>query len=356
MPETPLALFRCDAGPKIGGGHVMRCLVLADALAEHGWRCGFAVGGESIAAVPALGRAGHAVLALDDGGAGEPAVMARRWPEGCDLLVVDHYGWDAELEGACRPWARMVLAIDDLADRAHDCDCLLDQNLGRRAEDYDGLLPARARLLVGPGYALLRPQFAAARAEALARRRRSDAGPVRILISMGATDPAGATGVALDGVTVSGLDGPVDVVLGLAAPALDNVRRMTAAIGPRARLHTDVRDMAALIAAADLAIGAAGSSSWERCCLGLPTLLVVLADNQTAAAAALSSAGAAASLGSIAEIGPQQIAHRLLQLAPDGAARRRMSERAFALCDGKGTQRVLAEIVAAGGLSSRGAA
>lgn len=126
----------------------MRCLTLAAALQGAGWRCAFACNPEAAQTVKALGEAGLPVAPAEG--------LAAAWPDGCDLLVVDHYGLDAGWEAAQRPWARRVLAIDDLADRPHDCDLLLDGNLGRQAVDYAGRVPAGCTLLVGARYALLR--------------------------------------------------------------------------------------------------------------------------------------------------------------------------------------------------------
>ncbi|MBY0431842.1 MAG: hypothetical protein K2Q10_11635, partial [Rhodospirillales bacterium] len=111
------AVFRADAEPAIGGGHVMRCLTLADALAARGWRCHFACRPGTPEMVLALAASGHAVVPLADP---SPAALAARWPAGCGLLVVDNYGLDAAYERACRPWAGRILVFDDLADRPHD--------------------------------------------------------------------------------------------------------------------------------------------------------------------------------------------------------------------------------------------
>src|SRR5262249_18815445 len=157
----------------IGGGHIARCLALADELAERGHGCVFAVSAETAATMPSLAASGHDIEALSAGTTAdlEPSLLAASWPQGCALLVVHHYGRDARFESACCPWAERILVIDDLADRPHDCDLLLDSTLGRAPADYASLCPKTCRMLLGPAYALLRPEFAAARSESLARRR-----------------------------------------------------------------------------------------------------------------------------------------------------------------------------------------
>jgi UDP-2,4-diacetamido-2,4,6-trideoxy-beta-L-altropyranose hydrolase len=248
-------------------------------------------------------------------------------------LVVDHYAFDLEWEVAARPDGARLMAIDDLADRAHDCDLLLDQNLGRRARDYDVHLPARTRRLIGPAYALLRPEFASLRQSALAAR----GGPLRhVLIAMGGIDAPDVTSVLLQALpdTLQ-----VTVVMGSAAPALDRVRALAQARG--ARLLVDTPDMAQVMASVDLAIGGVGVSAWERCVLGLPSLMVVMADNQEPAAAALATTGAARLIGRAGDVDlPARLRVEIAALS-DGGVLETMAARAAALCDGRGLPRVL---------------
>ena len=154
MAEAPRAIFRADASPKIGGGHVMRCLTLADELRRRGWTCAFATRPGAEETVPSLASSGHVVFHLS----GEEQDEAREIEKGlgeCALLVADHYGRDEKFETAARQFASRVFVIDDLADRAHDCDFLLDQTYGRQFSDYAGLVPGGAKLLMGTDYALL---------------------------------------------------------------------------------------------------------------------------------------------------------------------------------------------------------
>jgi UDP-2,4-diacetamido-2,4,6-trideoxy-beta-L-altropyranose hydrolase len=340
--QGPLAVFRFDASPRLGGGHASRCLVLADALARAGWRCGLAFAAGSVGVVPELAR--RECLQLDGGADGEQAALAARWPEGCDLLVVDHYRRDAGFEDGCRPWARRIMVIDDLADRSHACDILLDQTLGRVAGDYEGLVPAQCRLLLGSRYALLRPEFAAAR-EAAIGRRRSPGPAARILVALGGSDPDNVTATVIDGIAAAGIEAGVDVVMGAGAPHLATVKAQVAGIAGKVALHVGVGDMAAMMTAADMAVGAAGTSAWERCCLGLPTLLVVLADNQETVAAHLSDAGAALVLGRTGGVAVDGVATAVADLCRSAETRRTMAEAAASVCDGYGVQRVVAGLL-----------
>jgi len=341
---SPLAVFRFDASARAGAGHAVRCLALADALAASGWRCALASAAAASAVVPALGRCAHQRLELDCAADAEAGTLAGRWPGGCDLLVVDHYGRGAAFEGACRPWARRVMVIDDLADRAHDCDVLLDQTPGRRAEDYGALVPGGCRLVLGPRHALLRPQFAAARGAALSRRRAG--GPVRrILVSIGATDPDNVTATVLEGLARAGVAAEVEVVMGAGAPHLAAVRARAGDLSGTLPVTVTVGagNMAALMADADIAVGAAGTASWERCCLGLPAVVLVVAENQRAGAKALAGAGAARILDAPAGITATHVAAAVEGLCRSADERRRMGLAAADLCDGRGVARVVVD-------------
>lgn len=332
------AVFRADASVALGAGHVMRCLSLGDVLSRMGWEVAFACRAGTEETVSLLERSAHVVLALDGDAAAEARSLAGRWPAGCDLLVVDHYGRDAEFEAACRPWARRILAIDDLAGRPHECDILLDQTPGRGPDDYRRFVPRACRLLMGPDYAPVRPEFFAMRRPALLRT--GDRRIRRVLVAPGATDPDNVAARVLDGIAASGCAVEVDVVLGAAAPHLAEVRRLAAQGRMPVRLHVDTADMAALMAQADVAIGAAGTSSWERCCLGLPALLIIMADNQRDNARALVDAGAARLLGWSSALRAETVAASLRGLVDEPAVCSRMSEAAARLCDGRGAMRV----------------
>jgi UDP-2,4-diacetamido-2,4,6-trideoxy-beta-L-altropyranose hydrolase len=325
------AVFRCDADPAIGAGHVFRCLSLATRLAALGWCCTFAVGAQTQATVPALARAGFAVVPLPPD---EDAELRALTATPADLLVLDHYGRDARFESACRSAFGRILVIED-APRPHDCDLLLDATPGRTPADYAGLVPAQAGLLCGPAFAALRPDFLARRPVALARRPgRID----RVLVSIGGSDAGGASALAAEAVRRALPDAHLDIVAGGAAPGLPGIRRAVAAVG--GTLHVDTDAMADLMAAADLAIGAPGSSSWERCTLGLPALLFTVAANQRANAAALAAAGAADNLGPPAAWSVERLAARIAVLAGDPHRLRAMGRAAAALTDGNGALRI----------------
>jgi UDP-2,4-diacetamido-2,4,6-trideoxy-beta-L-altropyranose hydrolase len=205
-----------------------------------------------------------------------------------DWLVVDHYGLDAAWEIVLRPQVGRILVLDDLANRPHDCDLLLDQNYAiDAAERYRGLVPAHARLLLGPRYALLHPAYAQYRRTLRPR----DCSVRRVLVFFGGTDPYNLTGIALEALSTPTLaDLAVDVVVGANNPHRERVSDQAAA-RPGTRVHGPRPHLADLMAAADLGLGAGGTTTWERCCLGLPTIVVSIAENQRPACEALAEDG-----------------------------------------------------------------
>ena len=192
-----------------------------------------------------------------------------------DWLIVDHYLLDARWHSAARSFASRLVVVDDLANRSYDCDLLLDQTLGRTPSDYDSWVPPGTRILAGSNYALLRPEFELERPAAL-KRRKEAVGVSRILVSMGTADIGGWTAKIIDEVLEAAPGCDVDVVLGAQAPSLARVQQL-ASLDRTISLRVDTAEMPRLMRDADLAIGAAGTTSWERCCMGLPAIAVILA-------------------------------------------------------------------------------
>ncbi len=345
--HTPLAVFRVDASVAIGGGHVVRCAALADVFCEAGWRCAFAVRPETMEMMRILVRPEWELRRLQTDSEPEADELKRLWPRGCDLLVIDHYERSIEFETACRPWAQTVLAIDDLPARPHDCDVLLDQNPGRRASDYEALVPSGSKLLIGPAYALLRRQFRDCRENAIEHRAQRS-GVKRILVSLGASDPGNITSTVLRGLTLAEFAGKVDVVLGREPSDQDDPLTSIGRFPLSVDIHVAVSDMAALVAGADLAIGAGGVSALERCCLGLGAVLVIVAENQRQLAEEIDRQGAGLLLGTAKDITPRTVADAVAGLLNDTDRRRAMSSSAAAICDGFGPVRVQEALSATG--------
>lgn len=333
-------VFRADGTPAIGGGHVMRSLALASAFADAGWTIGFAASQDSFKAMPQLAGASCEKLALAGDAASEAAAMAAQWPDGCELLVVDHYERDETFERACRPWAKRILVIDDLANRPHDADVLVDSGADSPSR-YENLVASSCRVLTGPAFAVVHPGFLLAREAALPRR---DGRPVaRILVSFGQTDPDNATALALDAIELAGFTGAVDVVLGQSAPHLSAIRRRAK---NRITLHVNASNMPALMATSDLAIGAGGTTAFERCCLGLPCLMLQIAENQRNVIKTVSAAGAGIDCGLVSSASAERLAQALREILQDAAQRQRLAAAAFALVDGRSAKRILLQTIA----------
>jgi UDP-2,4-diacetamido-2,4,6-trideoxy-beta-L-altropyranose hydrolase len=331
----PLAMFRVDAGGGIGAGHAMRCIALAEALQAASWSVAFASSAETFASIDPLQQIPGERLILSSTDSDEPEKLRRHWPQGVDVCIVDHYGRDRKFEQRCRPWARQILVIDDLADREHDADVVVNPS-ARSADCYVGLVPQRCRVLVGAPYAIINDKFKPLRDTAMARRGSHSAHC--IFISFGQNDTANATGDTLSALDMIGFAGEVHVVLGASAPYLSAVRAMMN--GDR-HLHVNACDMHRLMEKADLAIGAAGVTAWERCFLALPSVLVLLADNQRGNVAIVVEAGAGIDAGRADDGLRGRLAAILRGLVDDVSRLSAIGACAAALVDGRGTDRIV---------------
>lgn len=342
MNTSPLtAVFRADASTGIGGGHIVRSLALATALADRDWDCIFAVSAESLVTVPALKKSGFAVIEVTDN---NMSTVITSLPHGsADYLIVDHYRLDETFHRNCRPWADSIIVIDELADRRLDCDFLIDLTPGRPPGDYIDLVPDKCRLLLGPAFALIRPEFRQHRELSLSRRKPAN-GLKTLLVSFGAVDAHNLTSIAIRAIEESGLDVTVDVILGAAAVHINHVKKLITDSRVKFRLHYQTDNMAGMMAAADLAIGAAGTTAWERCSLGLPSLLVIDAENQARIAVYLDRANAAVLLGRTDDVTVPGTTKALQRLFNEPSALQHLSTSASEICDGRGVERLTAEL------------
>lgn len=347
--------IRVDASSQMGTGHFMRCLTLADALKHRRASVRFVsrhlpehLRGMALAA-------GHQVTLLEGSpdeciagdlahahwlGTSQSADAQESIEAVSDLVpdwwIVDHYALDARWECAVRQAAKKILAIDDIADRRHDCDVLLDQNLFKDMETrYATRVPAQCKLLLGPSYALLRDEFRRMRQVVSVR-----SGPIkRVLVFFGGVDEHNCTSRAVEALVNIGIaDLHVDVVIGAQHPFRQQVESSCVRSG--FACHVQSTRMAELCAAADIAIGAGGSATWERCCLALPSLVVSLADNQLGIAAAIDRFGAGVHVGTLETAVAETIRKAVLDLVDRTGYLESLSERSFSLADGRGIDRV----------------
>lgn len=325
--QMPQVLIRADASPQIGGGHVVRTLSLGLALQEAGFEVSFATRPETHATIPFLGDCGFRLIGLDCPVEHETSTLREHFPHGLEAMVIDHYQRGISFEKQCRQFCRSLMVLDDEPLRAHDCDLLLDQTLGRQPQEYRGWVAADCRILAGTAFALLRPQFARARSRLALQPRKA---LNRLLLMSGASDPLNLTGWVLKALAELPESLNLDVI---------GSGPTDFATHHQARFHGNVADVAAFMAAADLAIGAAGSASWERCCLGLPSLLFVIAENQRQIGLQLERAGVARNLGRPGELKAGEFCDLLRQIRAHPDWLTSASLRSFELCDGQGASR-----------------
>jgi UDP-2,4-diacetamido-2,4,6-trideoxy-beta-L-altropyranose hydrolase len=353
--------IRADASIAIGSGHIMRCLALADGLREQGASIAFITRTATGPLAARILEQGHALMLLPETNAArseaEEAVTRHagwlpvHWRADAqqsldcleklgkvDWLIVDHYALDARWETQMRGVADKIMVIDDLADRPHDCDVLLDQNLQSQRGRYSGCIPDACSSLLGPAFALLRPEFSRLRNQP----QQAQANMPRLLVFMGGSDANNYTRHVLDALALAPMDNlAVDIVLGAMNPHIELVQAQCAKM-PNCRLHIQTQNMAALMAQADWMLGGAGGATWERCCLGLPALLVGIASNQQQVALEMARRRAALYLGESGKISTESLAAMLAKIIRRDRLRQALSRRARSIVDGLGVQRAIA--------------
>jgi len=274
------------------------------------------------------------VLPREDAANSIDALLQMGWNP--DWIIVDHYGADYVWEEQLASTGARIFIIDDLADRRHAGDLLLDQNYhADMMHRYEGIVPTHCRTLIGPRFALLRREFAASRKLSVIRTQMRN-----VLVFFGGTDPSDQTSKAL-----YALDCPelrhlrINVVMGNTASHILSVKRKIEMM-PHATLHVQSTSLAELMSTEDLSLGAGGSSTWERLCVGLPALVVSVARNQESVAVSLHREGYIDYLGRDSEVSIDDIRKKLLSLLANPQWLAACSVRAFEFVDGMGAQRV----------------
>ncbi|SEQ37163.1 UDP-2,4-diacetamido-2,4,6-trideoxy-beta-L-altropyranose hydrolase [Pseudomonas sp. NFACC02] len=349
-------LIRADASAAIGSGHIARCLTLATALRKDGAEVVFACRQLPGHLLQRLGEHGYLALGLPEhypqeaSGAGIEVLLpwqadivalasALGNEQRFDWLIVDHYGLDARWERAARRFADRLMAIDDLANRPHAVDLLLDQNYSAQAQDcpYAPWIEGDCKTFLGPRFALLRDEF---QCRPIVIKPRVE----RVMVNFGGFDAACqvyATMLALQGFD----DLQVDFVAGLHHPEWAAMSELIKA-RPNWRLHTLVNDFSGFMQQADLFIGAGGGTTWERAALGLPTICIAVAHNQQLNAQLLAQAGGHLYLGAHDTLDLQRLVDAVAVLRDNRELRQSLAERSRALVDGKGAQRLAVALAA----------
>lgn len=335
-PGRRRVLFRVDSSVALGAGHVVRCLAVSEELTQRAMAPVFASRRMATDAVDQIEAAGYPVVQMTGPITGELAEIGEQVPKSnagrpFAAVVMDHYGLGAEWLTAARSLASRRIVIDDLANRPLPCEVIVNMNLGVGPRDYEGLAAPGTRLLLGQHFALLRPAFRASRAES-----RSPVGAVKnVLVSMGGSDPLNVTSRVVSAVRSALPTVQIEVVLG-------SLFQGESMAGPGIRVHRaiDSDAMARLMIDADLAIGAGGVTAWERCVLGLPSVILRLAPNQDGVATALGAFGAAVDGGPADVLDSDALSRLVRRVAEDRSQRQTLSDRGRDLVDGRGVERV----------------
>lgn len=289
-------VIRADASNHIGSGHIMRCLVLASALKEQGHQVEFASRPQQGDLIEFVRNKGFIVKELatpsnwltPKDSADYVSWLQVSWQDDAEsliqqfnnveLIIVDHYGINIDWELACKKhFACKLFAIDDLL-RQHHAEVVLDQTLSRTPSDYQQLNPA-GLALTGCNFALLNPHFVECREKAL--QTSFSLAQAKLLITMGGIDQPNATLQTLEALSVITENKPfVTVLLSPKAPHYDSVKQFCTEHASWISHIDFVENMAELMLKHQAAIGAPGTTSWERACLGIPSIIIPLAENQ----------------------------------------------------------------------------
>lgn len=341
--------FRVDSSIQMGTGHLMRCLALADELRGKGAEGSFICRKDAGNLIEYIEKKGYRVYPL-------PAdidlltdrdltqKILHKQQGLTDWLIIDHYGINASWETPLRKFAKKIMVIDDLADRKHDCDILLDQNYNKNGSRYNGLVPENCIQLLGPKYALLRPQFR----EARENFKRESNEVKRILVFMGGADPNNETGKVLRALKLLNRDDiAIEVVIGASNPFRREIETISQQMS-NTTSYFNINNIAELMTSADLGIGASGTITWERCCLGLPIVVMILAANQKEIAEELEREGAIVNLGWHEDVTEMDIRDAVENLLTDSDKRKKMSLNSMEMVDGKGVVRASQYISSSG--------
>jgi len=357
-------VFRVDASTEIGTGHVQRCLTLAEILIGFGMQCKFVCRAYEGNLLDYIKSKGHAIYALPELSAkytsttsdikhadwlGAPfdidasnTLNLIKDTESFNFFIIDHYGIDRRWEGIVRNRCNGIMVIDDLADREHDCDLLLDQNLYENPKDrYANKVNNKTILLLGPEYSLLRNQFTILHKSITSR----DGSINRILVMLGGSDPTNVTSKVLKALLRTTLvDKQISIILGLSNPYFDAVNALAREFSA-AEVLIGVDEIASIMAKSDFAIGASGVSTWERCSMGVPSVVISVADNQIEIGKSAHARGLLYYLGRSEDITEQFLAQTIEKLIKEKNTLKNISQSGINYVDGNGTYRVVQKLL-----------
>jgi UDP-2,4-diacetamido-2,4,6-trideoxy-beta-L-altropyranose hydrolase len=362
-----IAVFRADSATRIGSGHVMRCLTLAIALKQHNYKVIFLCKPHK-GNINKLIQAQFELIELSDTNQtsqqalqstntadwlgstqhqdAHECISALHKYKSIELMIVDHYSLDKLWQNELKHLCNKTVVIDDLANRQHSANFLIDQTFGRSQADYTNLVPDNCEILCGSSIIMLREEFKLLREKAQQNRKQTEKID-KILVSMGGTDPDNLTKLAITSLIKyqqHNTNLSVEVILTSVSPCLTEITSISKKY-TWLTLTINCNNMAERILEADLAIGASGSSAWERCCLGLPTLTMISAENQQEIDNNLSKKQATISLGWYNKISEEKIVTTLKNLNQNLEHYHHMVEQSFQVCDGLGVDNILTKLL-----------
>ena len=330
-------LIRADASAAIGTGHVMRCLALAQAWQDAGGRAVFAMAQGTDPIHERLTR--ELCQVINVGGVGNDLrqTVSLAQESNCEWVVVDGYQFDGDYQHGLKDAGLRVLFLDDYGHSHHyAADLVLNQNVSATPTLYSNR-QRDTRLLLGPRYATLRREFS----PWINWERKPASDCHRLLVMMGGSDQANVTATVIEGLRQAAIDNlDVTVVVGGSNPHFAELQALAASSRLKLQLLRDVSNIGELMAAADIAISAAGSTCWELCLLGLSSLLIDVADNQSAVAKALHQRGCAVHIGD-RSVSAETVSEKLGWLAANHELRQSLAEGSRQLVDGKGAARII---------------
>lgn len=346
--------IRVDASINIGTGHVMRCLTLANQLRKRNAEVSFICRSMRGDLVSFIQKSGFSAISLPyiegseyfewiwgnwEQDAEDTQNVLRQFNDQVDFLIVDHYGIDEKWERTMELYTKRILVIDDLANRKHYCNLLLDQNYYFNLEErYRALVPPVCKLMLGPSYALLRDEFKKA-----LKNKKNRTGEIKnILVFFGGTDPTNETHKTLEAISaLTRQDFCVNVIVGASNPSKKQIEKYCLQYD-NYFFHSQVSNIAEMINEADVVIGAGGTTTWERCYLGVPSITIVIADNQLEVTKAVSEFGATINLGVSHRVKANDIKLKLEELLESPSVVQKMAEISGKLVSHKDVNQSLA--------------
>ncbi|QCJ40991.1 UDP-2,4-diacetamido-2,4,6-trideoxy-beta-L-altropyranose hydrolase [Bacillus sp. S3] len=343
--------FRVDSSTKIGTGHVVRCLTLADELSKNGHNITFIcrrLTGHSVHLINNKCYASHLLHYREDQenfqwkiDADETITILTETLAPIDWLIIDHYEISKEWEASLLPYVKKIMVIDDLANREHVCDMIVDQTFGETGERYQGLLPSSCIGLFGLDFAILRPQFREHRKNSFHINNNL----ITIHVFFGGNDYKGHTGKFSNLILKHFPKLFVKAVIGENYLNIDSIHELSKKYGNRFQWKQNIENMAEYMAECDLAIGAAGSTTWERACVGLPAAYLSINSNQIKILETLEKRGFCRYFGDADTLEENQFIIQTQRFISDKNLTNAMYQKCIQSVDGFGTKRIFESLI-----------